>query len=430
MIHPASHFSLHHLTRGKTASSIARAAYIGRRRLRDDRTGRTFSYLRKRGLLEEGLTNWTGRVEGLWNAVEACETRCNARVAREFRAALPAELPLAEQRRVVHGFTCFLKDTYGMAVYWAIHAPHYHDEEIGRGIDAQLAKGTISPKEYVEVLADPAMTNRNFHVHMLTSTRRRQEPGDGFGAKVRKLDDKKKGPVELKMIRAEWQKRVNAALRHVGSSARIDLRSYAEMAEAGDAPPGLTSGCHRGPAATAIIRRKARTEKSLRASGCAAPKSPEPTPQDPRDDAPPGAVDQESRSEHDQLNEELWETWSQLRALERERARVADEGQRIAFLRERARKEEARKERARLARVETAEEAKQAACAAFHLSAPGELGDWGKVLAAVARGEFDQGSPADEAEIDPETYEMPIEPKTSGVALVVRLRNRGYVRVR
>jgi len=50
----------------------------------------------------------------------------NSRVARELRPALPAELPLYEQRRLVHGFACWLKDEFGVAVHWVVHAPSFH----------------------------------------------------------------------------------------------------------------------------------------------------------------------------------------------------------------------------------------------------------------------------------------------------------------
>lgn len=49
----------------------------------------------------------------------------NSRGARELRPALPTELPLDEQRRLVHGFSLWLKDEYGVAVHWVLHAPTF-----------------------------------------------------------------------------------------------------------------------------------------------------------------------------------------------------------------------------------------------------------------------------------------------------------------
>jgi hypothetical protein len=53
------------------------------------------------GLLSSEIIGWHGNAEQLWNAAEASETRNNARVARELRPALPAELPLPEQIKLV-----------------------------------------------------------------------------------------------------------------------------------------------------------------------------------------------------------------------------------------------------------------------------------------------------------------------------------------
>ena len=98
----------------------------------DLRTGKIYSYSRVPGLLAEGFANWSSGAAELWNAAEASETRRNARVARELRPALPAELPLDDQRRLVHGFSCWLKDEFGVAVHYVIHAPTFHGKKKSR----------------------------------------------------------------------------------------------------------------------------------------------------------------------------------------------------------------------------------------------------------------------------------------------------------
>ena len=210
----------------------------------DQRTGKVHNYSSVRGLLAEGLVNWHGTAEGLWNAAEASETRRNARVARELRPALPAELPLDDQRRLVHGFCCWMKDQYGIAAHWVIHAPTFYDEneDKRRWRDRGSEKGW---KEYLGALCDSEKTNRNFHSHIRWTTRKINRETGEFGKKTRELDAKDTGPEKLKQIRTEWQRRTNAALMKIGSPARIDLRSYEEMAKAGDAPPGLEfAGAH------------------------------------------------------------------------------------------------------------------------------------------------------------------------------------------
>ena len=92
-----------------------------------------------------------------------------------------------------------------------------------------------------DILSNRNLTNRKDHAHILFSTRRVDTGTGAFGAKTRELDDRETGPEELKVIRAEWEKRTNATLTKAGSDVRIDMRSYADMAAAGDAPGGLMS---------------------------------------------------------------------------------------------------------------------------------------------------------------------------------------------
>lgn len=58
----------------------------------DARVDRSFNYRRSTGLLTQGLVNWTGSAEDLWDVAETAEKRVNARVARELRPVLQAEI--------------------------------------------------------------------------------------------------------------------------------------------------------------------------------------------------------------------------------------------------------------------------------------------------------------------------------------------------
>ncbi|WP_157960694.1 MobA/MobL family protein [Primorskyibacter marinus] len=189
------------MTRGKTAGPVARAAYIARCRLHDERTGQTFSYTRRGGLLEEGTVNWMTGIERLWNEVERSEKRKNSRVAREIRVALPAELPLDEMRRVVHGYCCNLVDRHGLAIQWVIHAPRFHDRADGRRVERQYRQRVIDQEEYFHILSDPARTNMNFHAHILMSNRRKDRDTGGFAEKIRCLDNIRTGPEEVQCMR-------------------------------------------------------------------------------------------------------------------------------------------------------------------------------------------------------------------------------------
>jgi len=178
----------------------------------------------------------------------------NSRVARELRPALPAELPLYEQRRLVHGFACWLKDEFGVAVHWVVHAPSFHKKMDSKRFWRDR-KSETGWKKYLAVLIDPDKTNLNFHAHIRFTTRRVNGKTGEFFEKTRELDDKRTGAECVLKIRAEWEKRTNAALAREGSDARIELRSYETMAAAGDAPAGLTAQKHLGPKQTARGRR-------------------------------------------------------------------------------------------------------------------------------------------------------------------------------
>jgi len=146
---------------------IARAAYNARERLVDERTGQIYDYrhlgeVEWKGVLNpEHAPDWVTERERLWNAVELKEDRRtrpdDARLARDFKIALPSELT-AEQRLALTKEFGEEMSRKGMVVDIAIHAPHAHNDD------------------------------RNYHAHMLLTTR---EIGpDGFGNKVRQWNQK------------------------------------------------------------------------------------------------------------------------------------------------------------------------------------------------------------------------------------------------
>ncbi len=232
MIHPASRLEVILHSRADGRSAVKSAAYTARTTFRDARVGRRFSPGRKGGLLSHELINWTGNAEELWNAAERSERRTNARVIRELRPSLPRELPLPEQVRLVRSFCLWLRDKYGVAVQADIHAPRFLCPVEEKRHSA--GKLELTREDYVQRLFNPSKTNLNFHAHILMTTRKVDRITGDFGEKTRVLDDRTSGPGEIKRIRGEWEKRTNAALRKIGSHARVDLRSYAEMVETGE----------------------------------------------------------------------------------------------------------------------------------------------------------------------------------------------------
>ena len=413
--HPACHFSIAVVSRADGRSSIAAAAYRAGVRLVDERTGRAHDYRRRDDVLSSEVIGRGGDLGSLWAAAEAAERRCDARVAREARIALPAELPLDAQIKLARGYALWMRDTFGVACHAAIHEPRWHD-------GTERARLRRDPSEagraaYLAAMTDPEQTNRNFHLHLMWTTREVDRATGVFGDKTKVLDDRQTGGAEIKRMRQEWEKRVNAALAKVHATTKVDLRSYREQAAAGDAPPGLEAQPHLGPRWTALSRKLTD------------------------EDGTDGSRIGRRRAARRQANDDLWTVWRErdrLRALARER-----DSARIAAEREAERRERAEAERAALAAARTHQERAAAAETSVNLTAPlrgdealfaairaaqaagdGAEGDraW-EAAQAGARGGVGDGGPAVDfdAAIDLETYDLPrAEPSSDHPMRIVR----------
>lgn len=202
-------------TFGRTGGSSAAsaAAYRAGERIRDDRTGRTYDHSERQDVMHKEIVlpsrfadqdmAWARDRANLWNRAESAEVRKNARVAREYLVALPVELSPDQRVGLVRGFSQELSDRYGFAVDVAIHAP----------------------RDF------PGSDPRNFHAHLLATTR--EVNAEGLGAKTTlDMNDgnrRKLGldPVinELLHVRARWATVTNEALQEAQVAARIDHRT-------------------------------------------------------------------------------------------------------------------------------------------------------------------------------------------------------------
>ncbi|MBO1859316.1 Ti-type conjugative transfer relaxase TraA [Burkholderia cenocepacia] len=225
------HLNTHTIGRAAGHSAVAAAAYRSASKLVDERTGEVFDFTRKGGVLSAEIVTPAGvpvpERGALWNAAEAAEKRKDARVAREWRAALPHELNEADRRELATRMGQAIADRYGVAVDVCIHAPDREGDE------------------------------RNFHVHMLATTRTIGADGT-LGAKaVIELanKDRQKAGIpgtsqgDITDIRREWAELTNEALERAGISARVDHRSYADQGIE------LTPTRHIGTDAVAMQRR-------------------------------------------------------------------------------------------------------------------------------------------------------------------------------
>jgi hypothetical protein len=238
------HLSVKPISRAGGRSATAAIAYRSGERVHDLSTGETFDYTRKRGVEHSEIVlpdsaakrdiNWARDRQALWNAAEAAEKRKDARVAREYELALPHEMTRGQRVDLVRGFAGELANRYGVAVDFAIHRPHRSGDE------------------------------RNFHAHVLATTREVGPTGLGAKASIEWSDtDRAKkglGPAkgEVKAIRARWEDFANERLKELGIEARIDHRSLADQGV--DREPGR----HLGPAVSGMERRGIATEVGKR----------------------------------------------------------------------------------------------------------------------------------------------------------------------
>ena len=228
------HLSVKPISRSAGRSATAAIAYRAGIVVDDLRTGATYDYRRRRGVesvdlvLPRGAPSWAQDRGALWNAAEQAEKRRDACVAREYEVALPAELSTEQRRRLVVDFAQELADREGCAVDVAIHAP-------GRGGD-----------------------QRNWHAHMLRTTRRID--ADGMGAKLDTEKAGRKRTEDLAAVRARWAALTNEHLARAGHDERVDHRSLERQ--------GLTRepGRHLGPAASGFERRTGRGSHRRRIS--------------------------------------------------------------------------------------------------------------------------------------------------------------------
>jgi ATP-dependent exoDNAse (exonuclease V) alpha subunit len=206
-------FSIKSVGRGAGRRATAAAAYRAGERLRDERSGKLYNYSHRQDVLHTeiflpahlgGSANaWAGNRERLWNMAEHAEKRSNSRVAREYQVTLPHELTRAQQIALARGFSRELAERYKIAVDLAVHLPRRD--------------------------GDP----RNFHAHLLTTTR--EVTPRGLAAKAgldmhprerrrRELPDSRE---EFRTLRERWATLTNEVLREANIDARVDHRSLA-----------------------------------------------------------------------------------------------------------------------------------------------------------------------------------------------------------
>lgn len=88
---------------------------------------------------------------------------------------------------------------------------------------------------------------RNYHAHLLTTTRAMTP--DGLGPKTRQLDVSSTASVEVEALRASWAAMINQALAKAQVPDRVDHRSFERQGKS------IEPTVKMGPVITAIERR-------------------------------------------------------------------------------------------------------------------------------------------------------------------------------
>ena len=235
------HLNESNISRSDGRSAVACAAYRACEKLLDHTYGNTQDYTRKKGLEYKSIyaPEHTNEKlldrQTLWNEVEKKEfnangsMKANARLAKEYTCALPHELTHKERIKIVDDFCRDFVKKHNVIVDACIHAPHDHDDETD---------------------------NKNYHVHIMFTTRLVNEKGE-LGKKQRTFNDD--GPKILKDTRATFANIVNTALENAGLEERIDHRSYKDQGL-----DFLEPTAHEGHEVTALRRQGIDTEISLK----------------------------------------------------------------------------------------------------------------------------------------------------------------------
>jgi hypothetical protein len=206
-------FQITPVGRSAGRQAVSSAAYRAGERLRDERTGQVFNHARRKDVLHKEIflpsklegtgTDWALDRSRLWNTAEQAEKRSNSIVAREYQVSLPSELTAKQRLELSRGFSRELADRYGVAVDLAVHEPR---------------KGSDS---------------RNFHAHLLTTTREVTPTGLGVktgidrGYADRLATGLPGGRAEFFALRERWATLTNDALQAANVDARVDHRSLA-----------------------------------------------------------------------------------------------------------------------------------------------------------------------------------------------------------
>lgn len=191
---------LQYVSRSTGGNACLKGAYNERSKIVCNRSGQSYSFAHKGDnvhheiLLPEGVDSKFKHSALLWNEVEWAEKRQNSQVAKEMVLALPDDVQLTLEDRITLARQ-FVQENFvekGLAAQLDIHAPHEGE--------------------------------RNWHAHVLMTTRRFTSDGKALGQKARDLDaEVRKGfIVEGEIWGEKWRECQNAYFKKKGYALEVD----------------------------------------------------------------------------------------------------------------------------------------------------------------------------------------------------------------
>ena len=221
-------------SRGAGQNAVAMAAYRAGGRLFDQRAQEFKDYSRKSGITYTAIFYPPGVAfnrQELWNMAESAEKRKDARIAREILLALPHELTPQARKELAENYAQNLVKKYRIAVDLSLHNPDRNGDK------------------------------RNYHAHLLLTTRQITESGLTEKSDLEREDKylrqngKKNGREQIEELRQEWENHCNLALEREGRKERVNSKSYAKMNIL------KLPTIHLGNSVTYLERRGIKTEK-------------------------------------------------------------------------------------------------------------------------------------------------------------------------
>ncbi len=229
------------LSRSGGRSAVAAAAYRSGERLENKRDGTTHDYSRRSGVLHSeiiappGAGQWAANRQDLWNEAEATN-RKNAMTAREWRVGLPHELNDEQRKALAREIATYFVERYNVVADVAIHAPDARGDQ------------------------------RNFHAHILVTTREAKPEGLGTRSQFELSGSEahRQGlPSQPKQISQAREFIASCQNRHLHKAGHDTFVEHLSFADRGIE---LEPEIHMGESATALERKGETSQRGEQAS--------------------------------------------------------------------------------------------------------------------------------------------------------------------